>query len=1010
MEKYSHSKIEKKWPFGGARAIGSETTQARRGKQGYNPKVIEPYWQSIWEQSRLYELSPNTAKRPFYNLMMFPYPSAEGLHVGNVYAFCGSDIFGRFMRMRGFDVFEPIGLDGFGIHSENYALKIGEHPMEVAKRTEVNFYRQLHEIGNGFSWTRKLETYSPDYYKWTQWIFVKLFKAGLAYRAKALVNWCPSCLTVLADEQVVSRRSGGQAVRRSGKEKPDNQTPRQPVDLTFVCERCASEVEKRQLSQWFFRTTAYAQRLLDNLEKLDWSEKVKIAQRNWIGKSQGVEIVFPFDIEKNGLIRVFTTRPDTIFGATFLVLAPGHPQVTKIIDKTKGSLRQQIQKYVDYSLKKLEKERFGKFLKQKETVKTGIFTGFYATNPFSKKKIPIYIADYAVMEYGTGAIMGVPAHDQRDLDFARKYKIDILEVIRSSGNQVIRRSGKRIPDDPIGISREAFTGYGKLINSGPYTGLSSEKAIQIISKHIKNNQLGADVTLWHLRDWIISRQRYWGPPIPMIYCQKCAKNSKSWYTSEEAKKYQVSSIKYQDTDAMRGWYPVPESDLPVKLPYITEFRPTGKGVSPLASDPDFVKVKCPECGSQARRETDVSDTFLDSAWYFLRYPSVNEENSNLPALPAGRQTLDSKQKTNSEISNSKKGLGFSASNLEFPWNPEITRKWLPVDMYIGGAEHSVLHLLYSRFLTMALCDLKLIDFPAKGTPYGEPFAKFRAHGLLIAQGAKMSKSKGNIVNPDDYIAKYGADVLRCYLMFCGRFTQGGDFRDTGIEGMSRFLKRIWRLVAEATQNFSAHPRNDTEIPHDSAYFMHKTIQKVTEDIESLDYNTAIAAIMEWVNALEERVVGGYKGVAGSQSKKKLRTTNHQPPTREEVETLLFLLAPFAPYMTEELWSRLSGHQVIRQSGKYKPENPITRKPDNHKWSVHTQPWPKYDPKLAKPSRITLVVQVNGKVRERLVVAAGVSQNEAQRLALASPKVAKYLSKGKFKKAIFVPGRLINLVV
>ena len=921
----------------------------------FNHKEIESRWQKRWEEERIFEPNLDKSKKPFYNLMMFPYPSAEGLHVGNMYAFCGSDVFGRYMRMKGFDVFEPIGLDGFGIHSENYALKINKHPMEVAKRTEANFYRQLRATGNAYSWSNKLETYKSNYYKWTQWIFIQLFKAGLAYRSKSAVNWCPHCLTVLADEQVI-RKSDKSEIRNSKSE-------------IWVCERCGTKVEKRELEQWFFRITAYAQRLLDGLERIDWSEKVKIAQRSWLGKSEGAEILFPCDIEKNSFISVFTTRVDTIFGVSFLALAPEYPLVSKILARTKGLTRQQIHRYVSDSLKKSEEERVGQFQKKEgkigHAVKTGVDTHFHATNPVNGKKVPVYIADYVLGSYGAGAVMGVPAHDQRDWDFAKSYGLEIVQVIRP------KAASKEYSRKDINISQKAYKDYGVLVNSGKFTGLTSEDGIRSISKYIEMHHLGSPAATWHLRDWIISRQRYWGPPIPMIFCKSCQKDRKSWFTTDEAKnlgmgisnlKFPISNenskFKIQNSAQWAaGWFPVPEEDLPVELPFIKNFKPTGTGLSPLAQDSSFVKVNCPNCGRDARRETDVSDTFLDSAWYFFRYTSAEDDTC--------------------------------------PWRPERVRKWLPVDMYIGGAEHSVLHLLYSRFLTMAFKDLGLISH------FEEPFTKFRAHGLLICKGAKMSKSKGNIVIPDDYIEKYGSDTLRCYLMFCGRYQQGGDFRDSGIEGMSRFLRRIWRLVGNWASGqlgiISKGPEPNSQIAKEpnSLYLMHKTIKKVTEDIESLDYNTAISVLMEWMNALEARTVHS----------KSQKTVNSEPITRVEVETLLLLLAPFAPHITEELWQR------VRVNSKSKIVN---RKEattiNNSQFSIHVQKWPKYDHELATAQRIVLVVEVNGKVRDKINVARGITEAEAKKLALSSFKATKYLDQKKIKKVIFVPDRLINFVI
>ncbi|KKR86203.1 MAG: Leucine-tRNA ligase [Candidatus Curtissbacteria bacterium GW2011_GWA1_41_11] len=912
-----------------------------------------------------------------------------------------------------------------------------------ALKTESNIYAQLHAIGNGFAWSNKLETYDTNYYKWTQWIFIQLFKRGLAYRAKASVNWCPNCKTVLADEQVVSRRLGDQATGQLGKSSPNSPTAQQPNSPLFVCERCGTEVVKKELEQWFFRITNYAQRLLSGLDKIDWSEKVKTAQRNWLGKSEGLQLKFESDIENNTSVEVFTTRPDTLFGVTFMALAPEHSLVIKILDKSKGLLKRQIQKYVADSIKKPEAERIG-FIegekqKDSELVKTGIKTIFHCTNPISKKSVPIFIADYVVMSYGTGAVMGVPAHDQRDYLFAKKYHIDIVEVIRpardkaigqldnwASGNDQEKPNSLKTqqPKSPTGVSQEAFTGEGVVVNSGKFNGLNSQEAIGAISDFAHKKEFGTKKVMWHLRDWIISRQRYWGPPIPMIFCKSCHKAGKSWFTTDEAESLRQTrnskletrnKSKIQNSNdqnsfgfpaRMAGWYPVPESDLPVELPYIENFKPTGKGVSPLAQDQTFVKVSCPACGFEARRETDVSDTFLDSSWYFLRYLATDIDWAPFPSkafTPNPKsEARNSKQIQNLNVQSPKKFRNSPfdsklAQGEHFDIRDFVRRAcWLPVGMYIGGAEHSVLHLLYSRFLTMAFYDMNLIDFQ-------EPFSKFRAHGLLIKEGAKMSKSKGNVVLPDSYIAKYGADTLRTYLMFCGRFDQGGDFRDTGIEGMSKFLKRIWKMVIGQLGDWAIgqvgkdkpnnlktqQPKNPTAQGPNSLYLMHKTIKKVSEDIENLRYNTAISAIMEWVNALEERAVGSYEGVVGSQSKDKLQTINYELITEEEVKTLLLLLAPFAPYMTEELYQFLG-------NSKFK--------------SIHLHPWPKYDPKLATSAKIELVVEVNGKVRDRIVVDRGIEKADAQKLALDLKNTQKYISGKKPKKAIFIKDRLINFVV
>lgn len=801
----------------------------------YIPANVEPKWQQKWREDETFSPVLEKAGDPYYCLMMFPYPSAEGLHVGNMYAFTGTDIFARFKRMKGLDVFEPIGLDGFGIHSENYALKANQHPMELSKVTEKRFYGQLMAIGNSFDWNNTVETYKPSYYKWTQWLFLQMYKKGLAYRKKATVNWCPSCLTVLADEQVISGE----------------------------CERCASKVEQKLLEQWFFKITEYAERLLGNLEKLDWSEKVKIAQRNWIGKSKGALIKFQVPNSKFQ-IEVFTTRPDTIYGATFLVISPEHPFVASLF----SSKLEEIRKYVEKARRKTEEER------RENKEKTGVFTGSYVVNPLTGEDIPVWVADYVLMGYGSGAIMAVPAHDQRDFEFAKKYSLPIKTVIAPS------ESGEQ---KNLSLN-QAFEGEGILVNSDQFNGLDSATAREKISDYIENSSLGSSQVQYHLRDWLISRQRYWGPPIPIIYCDKCRV------------------------------VPVPEEDLPVGLPFIKEFRPTGTGKSPLAQDPDFVNVKCPRCGGEGKRETDVSDTFLDSAWYFLRYPSTEFTDK--------------------------------------PFDKKRTDKWLPVNMYIGGAEHSVLHLLYSRFVTMVLHDLGLIDFE-------EPFSKFRAHGLLIKEGAKMSKSKGNVVNPDEYIKEYGADTLRTYLMFIGPFSEGGDFQDRAINGIYHFMQRVWSLQERVSSEVKPSAKDMS--------MMHRTILKVGSDIENIKYNTAVASIMEWLNYLSKR----------------------DNISQEEYKTYLLLLAPFAPHITEELWSNLG-----------------------EGYSIHKQSWPEFDTKYLKEDRVSIAVQVSGKVRDILVISNDIVSDKetVEKMAKESEKVARFLDGKSVKKVVYIPGRIISFVI
>ncbi|PIV45812.1 MAG: leucine--tRNA ligase [Candidatus Nealsonbacteria bacterium CG_4_10_14_0_2_um_filter_35_20] len=852
----------------------------------YNPQKIESKWQQRWEKQGLYSPDLDKAEKPFYNLMMFPYPSAEGLHIGNMYAFVHSDAYGRYIRMKGFDVFEPIGLDGFGIHSENYALKIGEHISDVSKRTEKHFYQQLKMIGNQYDFKRTLETYQPQYYKWTQWIFIQMFKKGLAYQRESYVNWCSQCKTVLADEQVI----GG------------------------YCERCGAQVEKKLTKQWFFKITDYAERLLKNLESLstralgskvkiskemaqsgiDWSEKTKIAQREWIGKSEGVEFEMEI-LDTDQKIKVFTTRLDTIFGMTYAILSPEHPIVTLLL-KTQNSRqgrsspkaariqnREEVEEYIKEAKKETESVRTD-ITKEKTGVE---LKGIRVINPFNKQKTPLFIADFILGYYGTGAVMAVPAHDQRDYEFAKKYGLPIKEVIKN-------KNGKS------SVEKKAFENYGVLINSGEYNGLTSYQAIEKMITFLKEKKIGDKKINYKLRDWCISRQRYWGPPIPIIYCEKC------------------------------GTLPVPEKNLPVLLPEIEDFRPTGtdspsqvsqgeiwEGKSPLASVKEFVNTICPKCGAPAKRETDVSDTFLDSAWYFFRYPSLDYQDR-----------IFDKQRT---------------------------QKWLPVDMYIGGQEHACLHLLYSRFITMFFKDLGLIDFE-------EPYKRFFAHGLLIKEGAKMSKSKGNIVNPDEYIKKYGADLTRMYLMFLGKISRGGDWQDSGMAGMTKFVRKAWNLFSDL--------KKDGKGILDLS-FMHKTIKRVDNDLERLSFNTAIAKIMEYVN--------WYKENQDNFSKKERKLV---------LENLVLLLSPFTPHLSEELWEKIG-----------------------HRESVFKEKWPEYDSELVKEEIITLIIQVNGKIRDKIDnIEADIFKEKAKELAISRQKIKKWLKGKEIKKTIFVPGKLINFVV
>lgn len=925
-------------------------TKNKEQEQKYSPKTIEPKWQAKWLLEKVYQPQLDSAKlkashelaskgkrariaksasnaptrpttgEPFFNLMMFPYPSAEGLHVGGIYTFGGVDVYGRFKRMMGYEVFEPIGLDGFGIHSENHAIKTKSHPVDHAKRTQENFYRQLHATGNGYAWDNKVETYNPEYYRWTQWIFVQLFKSGLAYRKNSPVNFCPSCMTVLSDEQVIDGH----------------------------CERCDSVVEKKELEQWFFKITEYAERLLNNIEHLDWTDKVRIAQRNWIGKSEGALLTFRIENERmeNGEIEVFTTAIDTVFGVTFMVISPEHPLVASILENTDDKAnKSNIEAYIKEAKGKSEIERTAE-----GKTKTGVFSGIYVINPVNGDKVPLWIADYVLMGYGTGAVMGVPGHDGRDHAFAKKYKLDIKPVVRPISNT----ENAHVQKDGFWDYKEIktlFKNESELFNSGDFNGLSSSDAKKKLVQLIAAKGYGKAEKTYHLRDWLISRQRYWGPPIPMIYCDDCAKKGKSWFTTEEARTKNQESRTYgnwklkieNSAQEMRGWYP--EEKLPVELPYVKDFKPMGTGKSPLANYPEFYETTCPECGGKARRETDVSDTFLDSAWYFLGYLATDLKELPFPMPAAKAQKFNDAKKD--EIEKAEKRMA-----------------WLPVTSYIGGAEHSVLHLLYARFVTMALYDMGYVDFE-------EPFSTFYAHGLIIKDGSKMSKSKGNVINPDDYVGKYGADTLRTYLLFLGPFNQGGDFKDTGIEGMHRFIKRVWALFAEVRgETIAAEGEHrqgrEGRVTDEGMRMMHETIKEMTEDLEELRFNTAISKLMIWYNFLSKQ----------------------EKISKIELETYLQLFAPFAPHVTEELWYQLG-----------------------NSFTIHKTAWPTYDEKYLVQDTVKIAVQVNGKLRAVVEIAASDKNDKAlvEEKARAHPDVIKYIEHGT-KKEIYIPGKILNFVV
>jgi leucyl-tRNA synthetase len=853
----------------------------------YQPDVVEAKWQARWAERHTNEPDLDRASRPFYNLMMFPYPSAEGLHVGNMFAFTGADTYGRFKRLQGYDVFEPIGYDAFGIHSENYAIAVGINPGKLIPQNIANFRRQLKSIGGMFDWRHELSTTDPAYYKWTQWLFLQLLKAGKAYRKAAAVNWCPKDQTVLANEQVIDGR----------------------------CERCGTVVEQRTLEQWFFRITDYADRLLANLDdpsKMDWSQSTTLAQRNWLGRSEGAEIVFSAATDvtlsaakgpspRGAEIKVFTTRPDTVFGATFMVLAPEHSLVDAFTAPDRKAEVDSYRRMV--AAKDLVSRKVG------EREKTGVFTGGYAVNPATGEPIPVWIADYVLMEYGTGAIMSVPGHDERDFEFARRYGLPIVRVVAERGHPDPSRSGGEGAETPLAQREQATRGghpdasrreaegaeaplesaytdneAGVLIHSGKFDGLPVPEAKRAITAWLAERGAGKAVINYRLHDWCISRQRYWGPPIPIIYCEE------------------------------HGAVPVPEKDLPVLLPLIDDFRPDDTGISPLARHEEWYFAPCPVCGKQGRRETDVSDTFLDSSWYYLRYPSTEFDDR--------------------------------------PFDPARTRKWLPVTSYIGGNEHAVLHLLYSRFITMVLHDLGQLHFE-------EPFRKFRAHGLIVKDGSKMSKSRGNVVIPDEFIAKWGADTFRMYLMFLGPFQEGGDFRDEGISGPRRFLEKVWSLVGDALRDDDPNSRHAVEIK------TNQTIKKVTEGLEELRYNTSIAALMELVNTLR----------------------SEKAYLREVVEKLIIMLAPFAPHFAEESWERLG-----------------------HEGSIFEARWPEWDEALVVEDQVEVVIQVGGKTRGRVSVPRDADQTAVVDAAQRDAAVRRFTDGKEVRKVVYVPNRLLNLVV
>ena len=820
----------------------------------YEPTRIERKWQAYWEQNNFYKVTEDPLKPKYYALEMFPYPSGH-LHMGHVRNYAIGDVVARFKAMNGFNVLHPMGWDSFGLPAENAAIKHGIHPAKWTFDNIDAMKQQLKALGISYDWDREIATCHPDYYKFTQWMFLKLYENKLAYKKSAAVNWCPSCQTVLANEQVVEG----------------------------ACERCETNVDKKQLEQWFFKITDYAQRLLDDLDLLGgWPDKVKIMQKNWIGRSEGCQFSMPIEGSSEKLT-VYTTRPDTVFGVTYMVLAPEHPLVPVICqgkpqEEAINAFINQVKFISDVDRSSAELE------------KTGVFTGAYAINPLNNEKIPIWIADYVLMDYGTGAIMAVPAHDQRDFDFAVKYDLPIRQVIKNDDVSEVDES-----------LASAFAGDGFMINSGEFNGLSVAEGQQKIIAYMETHNIGQAAVNFRLRDWLISRQRYWGAPIPMIYCPQC------------------------------GQVPVPFKDLPVLLPEDVNFKITGE--SPLNYVESFYKTNCPLCNGEARRETDTMDTFVCSSWYFDRFCSPDCK--------------------------------------EMPFEPDQANYWMPVDQYIGGVEHAILHLMYARFFTKFLYDIKMLDCQ-------EPFSNLLTQGMVLKEGAKMSKSKGNVISPEEIIGQYGADTARLFILFASPPERDLEWSDQGVEGCYRFLNRVWRLVQDYRHYFHEDPaeiKPDSFNPIDKElyYKVHATIKKVSADIEErFNFNTAISAIMELCNQLNSYREAPDKNAA---------------LIKLAIENLLILLSPFSPHICEELWE-MTGHTE----------------------SVHHQPWPQYDPQALILDEVEMVIQISGKVKERINVPLNTPREDLEQIALNNSKIIALTEGRKIIKIIVVPNKLINIVI
>jgi len=858
--------------------------------EDYNPAQIEGKWQDFWEEKGLFKAEdPSPFKKvrgpKKYILIEFPYPSSDGLHVGHVRSYAALDAVARKARMEGFNVLYPIGWDAFGLPTENYAIKTGIHPEVATQKNIANFKRQLKMLGISFDWSREINTTDPDYYKWTQWIFLKFFEKGLAYQAKIPINWCPSCKIGLANEEVIDGK----------------------------CERCGAETEQREIKQWLLQITKYADRLIDDLKKVDYLEKIKTQQINWIGKSVGTEIDFKVD-GLNEFIKVFTTRADTLFGVTAVVLAPEHPLVKKIV---KDEQKKEVEKYIEESREKSEFERT-----KLEKEKTGVFTGAFCINPGNNEKVPIWIGDYVIATYGGGAVMMVPAHDYRDFDFAKRFNLPIRQVITPTQINTDKNTNSH-------ELKEAFVDYGKLINSGEFNSLKSEKAIEKITEWLEKNKLGKKTVQYKLRDWIFSRQHYWGEPIPLVFCENCAVKIKN-------QKSKIKKGEFSEGELLNpGWIAVSENNLPVELPYIKKYQPTGTGESPLAAISEWVNVKCPKCNGPAKRETDTMPNWAGSSWYYLAYTMLGNQKSNL-------------------------------KNQKLIWDKEKIKYWMPVDWYNGGMEHTTLHLLYSRFIYKFLWDIGVVPKSAGS----EPYQKRTSQGIVLAEdNRKMSKSFGNVINPDEIVKRYGADTLRVYEMFMGPFGETIVWNTKGVEGAHRFLNKLWDFVMVKIKGIGS---KEIKTPNEGKVILNKTIKKVSEDIENFKFNTIISSLMELLNF--------FRGGKSSFEKIDIK--------QKDLEKILILIYPFAPHIAEEMWEKLG----------------------YHKGSISLEKWPKPDPKFLKEETFELIIQVNGKMRDKVSVPMNISEEEAKELTLGRETVKKWRGGKIIKKIIFVKNKLINIVI